>query len=296
MNDDLANKLEAIERRLAMIERLATEIRGLVGPFGALLPDGRMLVQTLHGIKLYIDPLDLIMAPNLIVYRQWEADVTALLLNALDRDTVFVDVGANIGYFTCLAGSIIGTQGRGRVIAIEPNPACLALLDANLIVNWSMCDIAVHRLAAANFTGSAKLSIPSRRAPNAHLQLDGTAADGEVCEVPVTTLDNLLPPDLAVDFMKIDVEGHEWSVLDGARSVIERSPRLHILIEWSPGQMAAAGVASRTMIELFRDLGLVAYPLPNALSQLAEEGVPLNANQLGATHYGNILLARPAAA
>jgi FkbM family methyltransferase len=290
----LANRLEEIDRRLATVETLAKEIRQLVGPFGTLLPDGRMLVQTLHGIKLYIDPLDLIMAPNLIVYRQWEADITALLRRSLEPDTVFVDVGANIGYFTCLAASTIGPGGCGKVIAIEPNPACLELLDANLVINWSMCEVEVHRLAVSNFEGTARLALPPRRAANAHLQRGDGLASNETCEVQVFSLDRLFPSGLCVDLMKIDVEGYEWFVLDGARRVIEESPRLHVVMEWSLPQMSEAEIRPEMMFDLFASLGLVPYRLPASLHHMDEEATRYPVEELAATRYANIVLARSA--
>lgn len=63
-----------------------------------------MFVQTIHQTIFMIDPLDLIIAPYLIVYRLSVAELTALFLRSLYKDMVFVDVGAIFGYFTCLVG------------------------------------------------------------------------------------------------------------------------------------------------------------------------------------------------
>ena len=80
----------------AQIERIGTElrqIRSLVGPFGVPFPDGTMLVQTLYGTKYFIDPTDMVMAPQLVVYRQWESDLSTFMVNSTTKHTVFVDVG-----------------------------------------------------------------------------------------------------------------------------------------------------------------------------------------------------------
>src|ERR1700759_5244650 len=103
-------------------------MRQLIGPFGLSFPNEEILVQTLHGTKYFIDANDLVMTPQLVVYRQWESDLSAFFIRSLTPDTSFVDIGANFGYFTCLAGSRIGTTGRGRVIAVEPNPHMYRLL------------------------------------------------------------------------------------------------------------------------------------------------------------------------
>jgi hypothetical protein len=60
--------------------------------------------------------------------------------------------------------------------------------------------------------------------------------------VAAVRLDDVIPQDLAVDVMKIDVEGHELSVLRGARAVIGRSPNLNLIMEWSRKQMLQAGI------------------------------------------------------
>jgi len=283
-----------IEDRLERLEGLVREIRGLVGPFGALLPDGKMLVHTLHGLKLIIDPLELVMAPQLIVYRQWEPDITNLMREYVHTNTVFVDVGANIGYFTCLVASIIRNEGCGKVIAIEPNPECLALLDRNVSINWSMCEIEVHRSAAANFKGTSRLAVPVNRAANAHLDLGKIASSEPLHEVLVAPLDELVGEEVIVDLLKIDVEGHEWAVLQGARNLLERSPSIKIIMEWSASQMSAAGFSTKEMLNAFDELKLVAHRLPNNLNidghTLAE--FAYTDDQLSAVDYANILLVR----
>ena len=169
--------------------------------------------------------------------------------NSLRSDTVFVDVGANIGYFTLLAGSRIHAGGAGRVIAVEPNPECCALIERNLVINWSMCEIALHKVAVGARSGEVWLASPADRAANAHLvERDGEDEGERKFRVAMETLDALVPEGLAVDILKIDVEGHELAVFDGARRVIAQSPN----IQHHHGMVAEADgggrrLAARTM-------------------------------------------------
>jgi hypothetical protein len=158
-----------LEKRLEKLERMLTEIRSLVGPFGVIFPDGTMLVQTIYGNKYFIDPSDEIMAPQLVIYRQWEADVSRYLVGSVTPDSVFVDVGANFGYFTCLIASKIGRGGSGRVIALEPNPAMEQLLRKNTRINWSSAPVTVHACAAASVSGTVEFQVPKGRAANARI-------------------------------------------------------------------------------------------------------------------------------
>jgi FkbM family methyltransferase len=300
-DDNLAGieqRLARMEAQIQSIARNTSETRGLVGPFAAALGDGKLLVHTLHSLLLIVEANDLILTPQLVVYRQWEPELTKLFWNSCRPDTVFVDVGANIGYFTLLAGSRIHAGGSGRVIAVEPNPDCCALLERNLVINWSMCDIALHKVAVGAERGEVWLSSPADRAANAHMSFSDADVSGERrFRVPLETLDSLVPEGLAVDILKIDVEGHELSVFQGARRVIARSPHIKIVMEWSQKQMAEAGVSAAAMWEELRGLGLIARHVPksNTLHDLTPENSPLiSFEELSATPYDNILLTRGA--
>jgi hypothetical protein len=94
----------------------------------------------------------------------------------------------------------------------------------------------------ANFSGSARLWIPGQHGANATLTGLENLASADSVEVDVVRLDDVLPPDIAVDLLKIDVEGHELDVLLGARQVIARSPQIRIVMEWSVPQIHDAGI------------------------------------------------------
>ena len=272
---------------------LAREIRQLVGPFGTPLSDGKMLVQSLFGIKYVIDPMDLIIGPQLIVYRQWEAELSAMFAHAANKDMVFVDVGANFGYFTCLLGSLIGTSGAGRVWAIEPNPTCVKLMETNVAINWSMCPIHLIPNAAGASSGELEFIVPRNRASNASFvgrNQDVTALDSERFIVKVQPLDDTLPTSEVVDLMKIDVEGHEWSVLSGAKNLISRSPNIRIIMEWAPDQMMTAGFTASDMSNLFDELGLQGHLSSGSIRVGDALGPALDHDALMSHTYDNIVL------
>ena len=288
--------LTRIEQRLQVVEQYAAETRGLVGPFAVTLADGKLLVHTLHRLLMIVDSTDLIITPQLVVYRQWEPELTQLVWNSCRSDTVFVDVGANIGYFTLLAGSRIHAGGTGRVIAVEPNPECCALIERNLVINWSMCDVALHKVAVGAEKGEAWLASPADRAANAHVSLSDEETTGERrFRVPLQPLDALVPEGLAVDILKVDVEGHELSVFHGAQRVVAQSPDIRVIMEWSQKQMAEAGVSVTAMQYELKSLGLVARRLPSSrsLNDITLENSPLiSFEELSEMAYDNILLTK----
>src|SRR5262249_19778414 len=127
-DSNLRAQIDTLSSKIAELQRTCTEIRALVGPFGLPWPDDTVLVQRLHAVKYFIDGNDLVMAPHLVIYRQWESDLTDFFLQLVTPQTIFVDVGANFGYFACLLASRIGCVSSGRVIAIEANPKMVELL------------------------------------------------------------------------------------------------------------------------------------------------------------------------
>jgi FkbM family methyltransferase len=280
-------RLASIETQLDRIAQLAQETRELAGPFGVALPDGTILVQTLWGHKLYVDALDLIMTPHLVIYRQWEHDVSAVLVDYATPDTVFVDVGANSGYFTFLVASRIGPNGSGRVIAIEPNPHCLELLRRNAVINWSLCPVQIEPVAVSNKNGCAPLIVPKDRAANAHI--GSATSNGDAIEVPMKRLDDVVEQNLTVDLLKIDVEGFEFFALDGAHDVIHRSPSIKIIMEWSPEQLKTS---PEDLLKIFGELDLIPCRLPCSFKDMCVSDLAYSAEELRMAPYTNILLVR----
>ncbi|MBY0255921.1 MAG: FkbM family methyltransferase [Methylobacterium organophilum] len=291
-------RLAEVERKIDFLIDLTTKVlkmsnetRALVGPFGVPMPDGSVLVQTLWGHKVLVDANDMIMAPQLIVYRQWEADLSKLMYDYITSDSVFIDVGANIGYFTCLLAGKIGGSGTGRVVAIEPNPRCLTLLRKNLSINWpiQMDRVRVEAVAVSDKEGIAHLTVPTSGAANA--QISSKGASNETVPVVMKPLDAILADVPAADLMKIDVEGFEQFALLGAREFISRSKDLIIVMEWSLGQMAECQSSPSDMIALIEALGLTVFHLPESLNKDHHGFVPYNLEDLERRGYDNIILA-----
>jgi len=130
-----------------------------------------------------------------------------------------IDVGSNLGIYTFALSRI-----ANRVIAFEPIP-----LLARFVRNQAMPNVTVKEIALSSQSGSRELSVPNEGAAYATLREDMAAPNRRI-RVATRSLDSLaLDP---VGFMKVDVEGHEEAVLDGARETIARDrPRLLVEIE-----------------------------------------------------------------
>jgi FkbM family methyltransferase len=147
----------------------------------------------------------------------------------ISRSHFFVDIGANTGIFSLIA---CATNPGIRVIAFEPVPKIYERLVTNVAINAFQDRCQVVQKVVSDVAGTARLLVPEGEIPTeATLELQSKSVGGRVTHIDIvsTTLD-VVCPQAAVDFIKIDVEGAEYKVLQGARQLLARC-RPTILLE-----------------------------------------------------------------
>ena len=203
--------------------------------------------------------------------QQGETDPEVALLPLLSGTGCFLDVGANIGSWTGPASRIFS-----HVHAFEPDPDL-----SRALKRVGQTNITVHRLALSNRVGTARFSVPLHEGGKLKTRgtLESTANEGfrqEYYEVPVTTLDTL---DLrGIDAMKIDVEGHEEALLDGAKATIDRErPSMIIEIEerHHPGRSdhLMTSILDRNYTAFFLRGGKMEHYRPGLIYELQPENL-----------------------
>jgi FkbM family methyltransferase len=171
------------------------------------------------------------LANRMMLQGTFETDEVDMIKSHLQGADVFVDVGANIGYYTCLARSL-----SKYVVAFEPQPQNLECLYASLNRNgWS--DTEIFPLGLSHSPGL--LTLYGASGLSASL-VKGWAGYPERFKkvIPVNTMDNLLCNRFEGKklFIKIDVEGAEYDVLKGAIKTLTMSPRPTWFIEVCLGE------------------------------------------------------------
>ncbi len=160
----------------------------------------------------------------------------------------FLDLGANIGYFSCLLGKLAGPSGK--VVSIEPEPLNRKLLEENLRRN-SVVSVTVHACAVGATDGAAKLGIykPANRGRHSMVDLENCKS---FIEVPVRRLDDLLQNSgvQSWDLLKIDVEGYEPFVFEGAQETLSRTQML--AMEFLPDAWKKSRVNAEDVFEKLR--------------------------------------------
>jgi FkbM family methyltransferase len=145
----------------------------------------------------------------------YEAEKQRLMTQIVKPATVFLDIGANVGFYTLLAATLVGKSGK--VFAFEPLPRNIRFLERHLKMN-AVHNATVLRAAVSDRTGAATFQ-KGKSHSMGHLT-DRSDEDGIAVEL--VSLDDLIFKGILPlpDYMKIDVEGAELSVLKGAQHLL----------------------------------------------------------------------------
>jgi FkbM family methyltransferase len=179
------------------------------------------IVTTCEGFRMHVDPGDYAVGHTIARTGSYEPEVSAALRNVLGAGGTFVDVGANVGWFSLLGSSLVGPSGR--VIAIEPNPLNVALLrDSAKDNGFHNIDVLTMALAAQ----PGAIALETDGSNGRITPIDGPPAEPIEASFVVAArpLDDVLSDAgvTRVDAIKIDVEGAEPLVLKGAGGTITR--------------------------------------------------------------------------
>jgi FkbM family methyltransferase len=195
----------------------------------------------------------------------WEPNLSKFISHRLASGSVFVDVGANVGYFALLASTLVGD--KGRVIAVEASPKIYGLLQRNIQLNNSS-NIRALNIAAGESTGT--ISVFSGGQNNiGSTNTIGTLGGEYEAEVSVMPLDEMISPDIwkNVRLIKIDVEGAELSVVRGMQRLLDSSNEdLELVIEINPSHLQEQGCHPNEIISVLRKRGFFPYVLANDYS------------------------------
>jgi FkbM family methyltransferase len=226
-------------------------IQNLLGR--ALFAGGELRVAA-GPVAFALDPNDW-MTRHLLRQRALEPRSLALAARLVAPGGAFVDGGANFGLYTCL---LAATFPSLRCVAIEPSPEMFRRLGRHLSMN-GLAGVTAINAALSSRTGSATFLAPFPGNQGTGRLVDGAAADG----IPVPTrryADLAAEPRLdRVDLLKIDVEGHEMSVLEGID--FDAPARTHnILLEYEQGNLPA-GTTIASYTAFFERVGYRVYTI-----------------------------------
>lgn len=207
--------------------RLIFESRRRLSP---LWIDQAHVVRVLSGdSRLAVVPRDAI-GRAIFLYGVYEIATTRFVTAVLQPGACFVDVGANVGYYSILAGKRVGSAGK--VHAFEPVPRLRCQLERNIEMN-GLHNVTAHESAVWREEGEVSFYETSL-AENSGISsvLPGPARAAVPRKVGATTLDGVAGRiGRRIDLIKIDVEGGELAVLEGGPKLLDSAAAPVLILE-----------------------------------------------------------------
>ncbi|MFM1801025.1 MAG: hypothetical protein RJA81_377 [Planctomycetota bacterium] len=170
----------------------------------------------------------------------------------------FVDAGANVGYFSFLAASRVGDQGK--VIAFEPNPRLNQRL-AEWIRDNRIQQLSLFHEGLSDYDGQIVLHLPPNHIHNENATMIpwDDLQDWQKVDVPVVRLDRKLQAlgITQVDLLKLDVEGHEPRILAGLGNLLAQGIVRNILCEFNEPALQKTGWSSASLRDFLLEKGFL---------------------------------------
>jgi FkbM family methyltransferase len=208
-----------------------------------------------------------------------------LLRKLIEPGMQILDVGANIGLYTLVMAKLAGPSGR--VFAFEPEPNLFSVLCENCDANGAL-NITPFQCAAGEVNERATFQRATFNSGDN--RLGPARADAQPIDVEVARVDDILPVQ-TVQFIKLDVQGHELAALSGMSKLIAESPKLRVLFEFWPAGLKAANASPEGLLGFFRDRGFELYETAGGELQPMREPSQLLSEMQG-KQYTNLLAVR----
>lgn len=226
--------------------QIGRKVLAMVGP--------SLIECPIENFKMLLDLKDQWgVSKYILKHGRYDTEHAEVVLKLLPPNSTCVDIGANIGYWS----AFLVRQGKAsKVIAIEPEPKNVELLNANVKLNKLENTVDIHACALGSEKGSLKLFLSEDNAGD-H-QLYATTENRKAVEVPVYRLDDLIG-DKPVQFIKMDIQGYEPFAIDGMTETLNRNPDLVILTEWWPAGIKRAGRDSGESLRALEANGMKFY-------------------------------------
>lgn len=204
-----------------------------------------------QGNVMFINPDDPYFVDPLIKHGVYEAYETELIKGELKAGMKFIDIGANLGYYTLIAAHLVASNGK--VYSFEPEPGNYNLLEKNVAAN-GYGNVVCERLAVSDRSGKLELFLCEDN-PGDHRTYDSRDGKRSI-QIDAITLDDYFKESKErIDLIKMDIQGSEPAALRGMEQLIKRSMGIKLFLELWPRGLNDFGSSPRELAEQLRDLG-----------------------------------------
>lgn len=213
----------------------------------------RIQQVSVAGLRMFVDPEDLDLGLPLM-HGEYEPHVTRIFKDHVQAGMGVLDIGANIGYYSMIAASLV--SDTGVVYAVEPNTNNVKFIELSKREN-DFKNIKIINSAAGEDFDILSLNSSYSNGTTAHLSANQQTLMKSTV-VACMPLDNLIPAERKIDLIKIDIEGFEYRALLGAKRLLSNWHPI-IISEFSPDFMPlTGGNDGPTYLRFLFDLGYTA--------------------------------------
>lgn len=215
-------------------------------------------IRKIGKIGLFLNPDDPVVTKLIVRWQTWEPNETRWFVDSVRPGDTVVDIGANIGYYTVIAGKLVGDAGR--VYAFEPDPVAFELLLRNVALN-GLHNVVAEQKAVSNENGAIRLYLSDENKGD-HRIFETKGEERESIEVEAVRLDDYFADYTGhIGFLKIDTQGAEGAIVEGMGGLLERHPEAVLAIEFFPSALTSFGYDAKQLLETFQTQGFGFYDL-----------------------------------
>ena len=237
--------------------------RGKGRLLNALVKPQGEIIATVFESRMTLDLSDQIQRN--VFLGTFEPTETKQVIQYLKPGMTFVDVGANIGYFTALAASKVGPHGN--VFSIEPSPYAFDRLK-RLVDENNLKQVRLAQVGVSSRSGPETLYVPTQESGN-HSPTLLQHSEGSPITIEIKTLDELVAEwNLEqIDLLKIDIEGLEMKAFKGATQTLAKGKIRAILCEFNDFWLTSASSSPDELFQFLLDAGFECVSKTQSLSK-----------------------------
>lgn len=199
---------------------------------------------------IYADKKDYL---NIIVHNRY-GQTAKLLKKFVKKETVVIDLGANIGYYTILSAELVGKTGH--VYSFEPEPHNFSLLSKNIKTN-NLTNVTLEQKGVADKNYQARLYLSDSNTDHRIYKVEN---DRKSVEIQVIKLDDYFPDGIKKPcFIKSDIQGADIKAIEGMKKLLQNSRDLILFFEYQPSMLKEFGSNPEPIINSLLTMGFTIF-------------------------------------
>lgn len=202
----------------------------------------------INGFIMKLDRTDETIS-RMILAGDFESFETAIVKTYIKNGFHVLDIGANIGYYSLVFASLVGSQGK--VYAFEPTPRTFQILKHNIHQNGFDSVVTPYQYGISNVNQKAQLYINDYNKGDNRLY---KSADMKSVDIDLVTIDNFLKLDSKIDFIKMDIQGAEALAIKGMFQLLQKD-KPTVIMEFWPHRIKRLGIEPKEMLQDLQNIG-----------------------------------------